>query len=475
MTVVKAAWPFFMAATRASGYRLVLAPDFMLDHGDALGALRASPEHLEGTASRTALREVDSAEGLFCIVYRASGARMRDFGLGGDEPVTDHAGRGIDFFEGLVLWGGTEECARLTIGTADLDHVRDLARKHYQEFWGQHGSFRTYGSKPFPVSGRGLKVQPTVLSPWREPAPLPVDREPIRLLPVQQPDANRERKLPRLTRGVAIGIAAAMACAAAGGFIWSRQGTPPVLPPTGLRASRTEQTSVELDWARLLTGPHPDQYRIVLKSNRNETKVFHVPGTSNSYKVTGLTPATNYTFRMSAIQDGISSPESAAVRASTVTPLPTQGLLTGTWPVQYVVTEASSDQKIFTRGLTSIVSWNMTPSCASGACPEVTLSGAISRTLRFALPLRLSQGTYLGSANGQIEVCPGYADYPILTRTTLDFEIRATRAGLDAGQWSVTAWSGNVRISVSHKKYHDAYGVTHTCPGGTIQFSVAGH
>jgi len=464
------AWPFFLAATRTSGYRLVLAPDFMLDHGDVLGALRASPQHLEGSVARTALREVDSTGGRFCIVYRVSGALMRDFGLGGDEPVTDHAGREIDVFEGLVLWCGAGECERLSIGTADLDRVRDLAKKHYQEFWSQNGSFRTRGSKSFPVSGRGQKIQPAMLSPWREPEPPPAGRELAPLPPVRQPEVRRERQ----TRGAVITIAAAVACAAAGGYVWSRSGATPVPRPAGLRVSSTQQTSVELRWARLPSGPRPDQYRIELKSGRYETAVFHVPGASDSYRVTGLTPATVYRFRMTAIRGGISSPESAPVSASTVTPLPAQGLLTGTWSVQYVVTEASGDQKIFTRGATSDVSWDTTPSCASGACPEVTLTGSTARTQRFVVPLRLSGGTYLGSAGGQIEVCPGAANHPVLTRVTLDFEIRATRAGLDAGRWSVTAWSGNLRIRVYHKKYRDGYGVTRVCPGGVIQLSVDG-
>ncbi len=500
MNMTERAWPFFLAATRTSGYRLVVAPDFMLGHSDALGALRASPEHLGGAASGTALREVDSAGGRFCIVYRVSDARLRDFGLGGDGPVTDHVGRRIDIFEGLVFRGFSEECARLAIGTADLDRVRDVAREHYQRFWSQPGPFRIHGSQPFAVTGRGPKVQLTMLPPWRDmesifpgrgpvpalpagPAEVPADGQPVDngpvvtepLVPVAE---KHRRKLSRRTRGAAMGITAAIVCAAVGGVVWARSGTPPVLRPTGLRVGWSKETSMELDWAGPAAGPPPYQYRIVLDEDLDGKKVFLVPGTRTSYLVTGLTPATDYSFRVTAIRDRINSPESAPAPASTVTPLPWQGLLTGSWPVRYMVTDASSDQEIFVRGLASGASWDITPDCDSGACAEVTLAGRIagrvSEAVHFAVPLRLSQGVYLGSGPDSLQVCPGYSAHPIRARDTLSFQIRATQAGLDAGLWKVTAWTGKVEIHIAKRSYTNWQGENAACPGGTIQFAVAG-
>jgi Fibronectin type III domain len=469
-------WPFFLAATPTSGYRLVIAPDFMIGHKDVLGALRASPEHLAGTGSPVALREVDTAEGRFCIIYRVSTARMRDFGLGGDEPVTDQAGRHIDIFEGLVFQRSAEECAKLAVGTADLDRVRKLARDPYQRLWHQPGSFRLDGSKHFPLTGRGAGIQPALLAV--PSAELPAAQEAESSEAADCPAGKERRKRSGSLRATAAGISALIACAAIGGIIWARSPAPPVLRPAALRIGWKGEGAIELDWAGPATGPLPTQYRVVLDQDGGWRQVFRVPGTRTSLWMTGLTPATTYSFRVAAIRDERVSPESGPLSASTVTPLPSQGLLRGSWPVRYQVTDASSHQNAFASGLISTASWDITPDCGSGACQEVTLTGMMAgRThqgLRFSVPLHLSDGSYLGSRPGSIEVCPGQSVSPVYASETIDFDLRATRAGLDGGLWQVSAWIGNVTISVSRASYRSATTWRRTsCPGGTIQISVS--
>ena len=477
------AWPFLLAASRTSAYRLVVAPDFMLARRAALGALRASPEHLVGAVPRVAAREIDSSDGRFRIVYRVTDARMRDFGLGGDNPVTDRRGRRIDIFEGLVFRHDHEERRCPAVGCADLDRVHDLVRDDYQRFWSQDGRVRTTGSTSFAVTGRGGTVRPTVLSPWREQEPLPRPEEGTGADHLPQPAAADPRpEPPRRTRGVIIGtaaIAAIAACAAAGGLAWSQSKVPPVLRPAGLRVGSSQETSIELDWAGPATGPAPERYLLVLTIGRGDRREFLVPGTRTSYRVTGLTPATDYSVRLTAIRGGVSSPESTALPASTVTPLPSQGLLAGTWLVRYALTFTSFDRGIFTRGPTARASWDIRPACDSGACRELTLSGTVgggAQRMKFTVPLRLSDGSYLGTGRDPSEVCVGDSAKPIRALDTLSFQIHATRAALDAGLWTVTAWAGSLEVDIPAVRYQpkDAKKPQASCPGGTIHFSVAG-
>jgi hypothetical protein len=495
------AWPFLLAASRTSAYRLIVAPDFMLARRAALGALRASPEHLAGAASRVALREVDSSDGRFCILYRVTGDRMRDFGFGGDEAVTDQNGRRIDVFEGLVFRRDRAEGTWPAIGCADLNRAHDLVRDHYRGFWTQDGHVRTTGSACFPVTGRGGTVRPTVLPPWHEeePLPRPGGQIPMIAAACQQPArpeeppadegteddrtppravADPRRTPPRRTRGLIIAVAAVVACAAAGGFAWAQSKAPPVLRPAGLRVGSSGETSIELDWAGPATGPAPERYLIVLTLGLGGKKEFLIPGTRTSYPVTGLTPATSYSVRLTAIRGGVSSPESAALAASTVTPQPSQGLLAGRWLVRYALTFTSFDRGIFTQSPTSRASWDIAPTCESGACQELTLSGTVgggAQAIKFRLPLHRSDGSYLGTGRDLSEVCVGDSKRPIRALDTLNVEIHATRAGPDAGVWTVTAWRGSLEVDIPavHYKPKDENKPVASCPGGTITFSVA--
>jgi hypothetical protein len=95
---------------------------------------------------------------------------------------------------------------------------------------------------------------------------------------------------------------------------------------------------------------------------------------------------------------------------------------------------------------------------------------------RWPGPLRLSDGSYLGTGRDPSEVCVGDSARPIRAVDTLSFQIHAPRAALDAGLWTVTAWAGSLEVDIPAVRYQpkDAEKPTASCPGGTIYFSVAG-
>jgi Fibronectin type III domain len=521
------AWPFLLAASRTSAYRLVVAPDFMATSRASLAALRAAPDHLTGTVSTVAVRDVDGPDGPFRVVYRVAGDRMRDFGLGGDEPVTDRSGRRIDVFEGLVCHPDPDRETWPAIGWSDLERAHDLVREDYRRFWSADGRVRATRSASFPVTGRGGPIRPAVLPPqpgeqdqeapvitrsWptaaapatvsaraslsgglapsaggqapspcgQPPAPggvrgdqpdepPPVEpplgkRAPDGRMPGGHRDPAPQRKPQRRTRGLAIGVAALVVAAAAGGYAWSRSATAPVLRPTDLHVAASQPTSITLDWTRPATGPTPDRYLIAVNAGLAGQREIQVAGTATSYGLTGLMPATSYQVRLTAIRGGVSSPESAPLVARTTTPPPWQGLLTGRWLVRYA------------HSPTTRAWWDVTAGCDSGACQQLTLSGTVGGgawAIPFSVPLTLSGASYRGSGRALGQVCVGDANRPIRARDTLTFTIDATQAGLSDGRWTVTGWQGSVEVDIPTVPYKDKSGRRKSCAGGVLQFFVA--
>src|SRR5215472_9444466 len=64
------------------------------------------------------------------------------------------------------------------------------------------------------------------------------------------------------------------------------------------------------------TGPLPDKYLILSDGRTAGT----VAGTVTSYRKAGLTPASNYQYRVVAIRDGKRSPQSASLAVNTLIP-----------------------------------------------------------------------------------------------------------------------------------------------------------
>ncbi|MEV4949171.1 glycoside hydrolase family 18 protein [Streptomyces sp. NPDC053755] len=89
-------------------------------------------------------------------------------------------------------------------------------------------------------------------------------------------------------------------------------GAPVELPaaPAGLTAGSPTSSSVPLTWSAV---PGATSYHVY----RGGTRILTVPGTTAT--ATGLTPATSYSFQVSAVNSAGESPKSAAVTATTTT------------------------------------------------------------------------------------------------------------------------------------------------------------
>src|SRR5438874_7034380 len=97
------AWPFLIGRTRNAGYRVVVAPDFMVakNVGGVLFRIAAGHELPRTHAFMQELRGLPT--GRVTAVYRTSVATGLDYDLGGDEPLEDGSGRRILVTEGVIL------------------------------------------------------------------------------------------------------------------------------------------------------------------------------------------------------------------------------------------------------------------------------------------------------------------------------------------------------------------------------------
>ncbi len=148
------AWPFLIGRSKNRGYRLVVAPAF-LQGKDALAALRASIRASATPPGTALLRELELADGKVSVVCRIFTARLSDFGLGGDELLTDDLGRRIELTEGLVLRCDQRTSEGLGIAPADLQRAHDRVTEPFRQFWLETGAFKIRAADPIPVGKPG--------------------------------------------------------------------------------------------------------------------------------------------------------------------------------------------------------------------------------------------------------------------------------------------------------------------------------
>jgi hypothetical protein len=84
--------------------------------------------------------------------------------------------------------------------------------------------------------------------------------------------------------------------------------------PVGLTAGTATGTSLSFSWSRPPQSPVPDTYTVL----RAGTTISTVPGTTTTYKDSGVTPGAAYRYQVSAEWGGHSSQPSAALTMKTV-------------------------------------------------------------------------------------------------------------------------------------------------------------
>lgn len=127
------------------------------------------------------------------MVYRSFLPRGSNYGLDGDELLTDDHGRPIRLTEGLIFRQSETGVRELGITQADLDRAHAEVTGAYQAFWSQEAAFVRHVSGPFPVSAASRRPGPVISLHGYEPWIVSKGRIPVpppRQLPVGGPSPS---------------------------------------------------------------------------------------------------------------------------------------------------------------------------------------------------------------------------------------------------------------------------------------------
>ncbi len=161
------AWPFLIGRSRNHGHRIIVIPEFMTDPRAAV-ALRDAT----GSSARQSEVMVRELQGLTAgpvsVVYRSLLPRGSQYGLDGEDILTDENGRPIRLVEGFTVRQPESGARKLGITQADLDRARAEVIGAYQEFWSQEG-FARHESTAFPVGAASGRRGPVISLHSSEP------------------------------------------------------------------------------------------------------------------------------------------------------------------------------------------------------------------------------------------------------------------------------------------------------------------
>jgi hypothetical protein len=130
------AWPFLVSRNAVFDYRVIVAPQYMVDN--KVTSLLAKAASGDFTQPMSAIyREIHHPNPkvgdlslLFCILQ----ANTRHLGLEENEALKDEYGRPIRLIEGLVVRG---RLPKIVVTQSDLERAHMLMRKDYLAFWNE--------------------------------------------------------------------------------------------------------------------------------------------------------------------------------------------------------------------------------------------------------------------------------------------------------------------------------------------------
>jgi hypothetical protein len=184
------AWPFLISRGRDTGYRTIVAPDFLCNLGRRGLLLEvAGGDIREGdVATYRAILGQGTNVGDLSVVYRTIPARGTDIDIEGDL-LRDRQGRRIALVEGVVLRGRQPA---VDVRSGDLERTHHAVIAAFRSFWQNERSFDVVPSTPLEISNRPLDLRlepPYVLS---DPAEQPYRSEPSKIRPQQPATANNQ-------------------------------------------------------------------------------------------------------------------------------------------------------------------------------------------------------------------------------------------------------------------------------------------
>jgi hypothetical protein len=227
--------------------------------------------------------------------------------------------------------------------------------------------------------------------------------------------------------------------------------------PVGLAVAQQTWTTVDVHWSPSSKGPVPDEYLIY----RGGTSIATVPGTVDSYSVTGLTPGTAYQYQVAAKWGGRESGLSPALTAATLTP-PLQGSV----PVHFSTLSTPGSGASLSVGQKWNDTWTFSSACTKNRCTltthaEFAAPGFAAQP--FTMTLSSSGTGYAGSTQADITKCGS-----INVKNTVTLSITPNKGAVQNGGWN--AWSGTM---VLNSPYVTASSTTF-CPVQSWHFAVTG-
>ena len=227
--------------------------------------------------------------------------------------------------------------------------------------------------------------------------------------------------------------------------------------PVGLALGQETWTTVSFHWAPSPKGPVPSQF--VIYSGGSSIAV--VPGTMDTYVVTGLTPGTAYQYQVAARWgEQVSGPSPALAATTLASPLQ------GDVPVHVVTTSTPGSGASLSVGQKWDDTWTFSSNCGVSRCTltadaEFAAPGFTAQP--FTMTMRGSGSGYSGSATADITKCGS-----INVKNTVTLSINANKGAVQNGGWN--AWSGTMVLS---SPYVTATSTTF-CPAQSWKFSVTG-
>jgi hypothetical protein len=227
--------------------------------------------------------------------------------------------------------------------------------------------------------------------------------------------------------------------------------------PVGLAVGRETWTTVDFRWSPSPKGPVPSEFVIY----RGGSAIAVVPGTIDSYRVTGLNPGSVYQYQVAAKWGDQQSDLTPALAAATLSP-PLQGDV----PVHVTTTSTPGAGASLSVGQKWDDTWKFASDCTESKCTlttdaEFAAPGFAAQP--FTMTLTKSGSGYAGTTNAQVTKCGS-----IKAKNTVTLRITPNQGAVSNGAWN--AWSGTMVLS---SPYVMASSSTF-CPVQSWDFAVTG-
>jgi Fibronectin type III domain len=227
--------------------------------------------------------------------------------------------------------------------------------------------------------------------------------------------------------------------------------------PVGLAVGQETWTTVTFHWSPSPKGPVPSEF--VIDSGGHA--IAAVPGTLDSYRVTGLTPGSVYRYQVAAKWGEEQSRPTPSLTTATLSP-PLQGDV----PVHVTTTGTPGSGASLSVGQMWSDTWKFSSDCAGNKCTLTTNAEFAAPGFGaqpFTMTLTSSGSGYAGTTKAEVSKCGS-----VSVKNTVTLHITPNQGAVSNGAWN--AWSGTMVLT---SPYVMASSTTF-CPAQSWHFAVTG-